>query len=96
MKENKDKKETWGGVTPGPLTDGESSALRPMQDNAALDNVHSPNMDPEPLEGGTTDNESEGDRKEDWQQLNEKEMNLAKSRKNGSPKNTGTNRFHGK
>lgn len=91
MKKDKKKNETWGQVTPGPRTEGESSALRPMEDNAALDNMHSPNMDPESAEGGE-ENETDGDRKEDWQQLNKTEMDLAKSRKNGSPKNTGTNK----
>ena len=80
-------KETWGHVEPGPLTEGEAAALKPLQENAACcENVKPTNMDPEPAEGGSSE-PSEEDRTHEWQMLSAEEKKKFEDRKNGFPKN---------
>ena len=89
MENNKDqhKHNTWGNVEPGPLTEGEAAALRPMQENAARsENVKPTNMDPEPSEGESAKHSEEG-RTHEWQMLSDEERKKFEDRKDGHPRN---------
>lgn len=90
MKKKSDEhknKETWGHVEPGPLSDGEAAALRPLQENAAKSgNVKATDMDPQPSEGEEIKH-SEEHREHKWQKLSPEEQKKFKDRKDGYPKN---------
>lgn len=90
MKEKADEhkhKETWGHVEPGPLSEGEAAALRPLQENAAKSGKVKPtDMDPEPSAGEPA-KPSEEHRNHRWQKLSPEEREKFKGRKDGYPKN---------